>query len=73
MKTASQDKPTESATPEVATIDDGLLITVKEARKILGKQAKDLSDKHLSEMILGMETLAQDIVIKNVVPQIKKV
>ncbi|MCL2869581.1 hypothetical protein FWF48_02115 [Candidatus Saccharibacteria bacterium] len=72
METVQSNSTTRSVSKAVL-VDDGLLITVKEARKILGKGAKNLSDEYLTTMIVAMEALAQDVVIKNVVPNLQQV
>ncbi len=55
----------ETKEPTVEQLTAGLIISPKEARKILGLTAKDLDDNQLIPLILQLEDLALELLNYN--------
>ena len=49
-----------------ALTDDRLIITVKEARKLLGKDFKQLTDKQVEDIVTKLDLLAQGFIAEKV-------
>lgn len=52
-----------------ADIQKHLIISVKEARKLLGKESKSLNDDNLMRIIMAMEQIAPVLLTKYSVPK----
>ena len=49
-----------------ALASERLIITVKEARKLLGKDFKQLSDKQVEDIVVKLDLLAQGFIAEKV-------
>ena len=49
--------------PSAAQLAKGLIISVKEARKLLGSGYQNISDDELTALILDMTELARDLLM----------
>lgn len=49
-----------------AQLASGLIISVGEARKLLGEKSKDYSDDELAYIILDMHELARELILNNI-------
>lgn len=52
----------------MATLESPLIISVKEARKLLGKEYKNFSDSNIERIVALLESIARET-IRNTVPK----
>lgn len=55
------------------TVSDKPIVSVKEARKILGKEYKNLSDVHIMGVVMSLEKIATHFLLNIEVPDKRKV
>ena len=61
VKTKTAKKPKQAKGLTAAQLSQGLIISVGEARKILGAEAKGLTDTDLEELIFELSLFSQQV------------
>ena len=54
-----------TTSPTAAQLAKGMIISVKEARKLLGPSYQNIKDDELTALILDMTELARDLLVLN--------